>query len=166
MLGLFGLIFSCQQKETENELGFSLIQVNDSLSLLQIKTDSTLDQWELPYPVYQFQIGDIDADGSEDALVGVIKPTRFDSISRKRLFIFKNYQNLVRPLWLGSQLGRPLVDFTHRITETGPSVWAIENDNKNSYLVAEYKWRKFGLHFTKYHARALDLQSAYALLNP
>ena len=46
------------------------------------------DEWRLPYPVYQFQTGDVDGDGSEDAMVGVIKKTRFYPLG-KRLFIFK-----------------------------------------------------------------------------
>ena len=48
---------------------FSLEQVNDSLSYLILRTDSTTDRWVLPYPVYQFQTGDVDGNGSIDALV-------------------------------------------------------------------------------------------------
>ena len=51
--------------------GFSLIQRNDSLYALTLQTDSTNDQWMLPYPVYHFCTGDVDSDGSIDAMVGV-----------------------------------------------------------------------------------------------
>ena len=56
---------------------FSTEQEHDSLSWLVLKTDSTIDRWQLPYPVYQFQTGDVDGDGTIDAMVGVIKATRF-----------------------------------------------------------------------------------------
>ena len=36
-----------------------------------------LNGWQLPYPVYQYQTGDVDGDGRTDAIVGVIKSTRF-----------------------------------------------------------------------------------------
>ena len=85
--------------------GFSLEQRNDTMSVLVLRTDSTCDRWELPYPVYQFCTGDVDSDGSEDAMVGVIKSTRYFKEKGRRLFIFKNYHGLVRPLWMGSKLG-------------------------------------------------------------
>ena len=70
--------------------GFSLEQKNDTLSILTLKTDSTCDRWELPYPVYQFATGDVDGDGSIDAMVGVIKSTRYFKEKGRRLSIFKN----------------------------------------------------------------------------
>ena len=50
-----------------------------------------LNDWRLPYPVYQFQTGDVDGDGSEDAMVGVVKSTRFYPERGRRLFIFKKF---------------------------------------------------------------------------
>ena len=63
---------------------------SDSLSYLVLTTDSTTDRWQLPYPVYQFQTGDVDGDGSIDAMVGVGKKTRFQRELGRRLFIFEN----------------------------------------------------------------------------
>ena len=48
---------------------FTLRKAHDSLYFLN--------DWRLPYPVYQFQTGDVNGDGSTDAMVGVIKSTRF-----------------------------------------------------------------------------------------
>ena len=56
---------------------FQLEKKTDSLYYLTLKTDSTLDKWKLPHPVYRFCTGDIDGDGSIDAMVGVINRTRF-----------------------------------------------------------------------------------------
>lgn len=57
--------------------------------------DSLSSEWPLRYPVYRFAVGDINEDGSDDIVVGVVKKTRRDSVSRKRLFIFQ-----VRPCLL------------------------------------------------------------------
>jgi len=48
-----------------------------SIHYLILTTDSTCDRWALPYPVYRLETGDVDGDGNTDALVGVIKGTRF-----------------------------------------------------------------------------------------
>ena len=81
---------------------FSLEHKTDSLSLLTLTTDSTSHQWRLPYPVYRMETGDVDGNGTIEALVGVIKPTRFHPEMGRRLFIFKNYEGLIRPMWLGT----------------------------------------------------------------
>ena len=67
---------------------FELRKENDSLYWLGVKGGSKSDEWRLAHPVYQFQTGDVDGDGSEDAMVGVIKKTRYYPMGR-RLFIFK-----------------------------------------------------------------------------
>ena len=67
---------------------FELLKENDSLYWLGVKGGSKSDEWRLAHPVYQFQTGDVDGDGSEDAMVGVIKKTRYYPMGR-RLFIFK-----------------------------------------------------------------------------
>lgn len=161
------LFASCSlyERDTSCDNTYSLKTINDTLYYIQIKTDSTINQWELPYPVYQFQIGDIDNDGVDDIMVGVTKTTRFDSTMSKRLFIFQNYDDLVRPLWLGSRLGQPLVDFQYIVVDEGPRLRSIEKENNGKYLVAEYRWRSFGLDFTRYLKREVDLEEAYKLLN-
>ena len=101
-------LFCCLHLQAQT---FRVETVNDSLSWLILQTDSTSDRWQLPYPVYQFQVGDVDGNGVDDAVVGVIKKTRFHRELGRRLFIFKNYRGHIRPLWMGSKLGGELVDF-------------------------------------------------------
>ena len=125
---------------------FSIEQKHDSLSWLVLETDSTIDRWRLPYPVYQFQTGDVDGDGSIDALVGVIKATRFYKEKGKRLFIFKNKDGMVRPLWMGSRLGGILDDFRF----TNGKVRSLEHTTNNKYAVAEYRWQGFGMGFERF----------------
>ena len=67
---------------------YELRKENDSLYWLGVKGGRKSDEWRLAHPVYQFQTGDVDGDGSEDAIVGVIKKTRYFPMG-KRLFIFK-----------------------------------------------------------------------------
>ena len=90
---------------------FAIETVNDSLNYLTLKTDSTTDRWTLAYPVYRLETGDVDGDGRTEALVGVIKSTRFYPQRGRRLFVFKNYKNRVRSMWMGSKLGGILQDF-------------------------------------------------------
>ena len=56
-----------KQGTVREEQGFKLRKEHDSLYWLN--------DWRLPYPVYQFQTGDVDGDGRADAMVGVVKST-------------------------------------------------------------------------------------------
>lgn len=142
-----------------------LIKKNDSLYFLEVKTDTSINKWKLPYSVYRYQTGDIDQDGVEDMVVGVIKTTRFDPTISKRIFIFKNNNGLVRPLWLGSRLGQPLEDFAFVSYKNKAFIRSIEKERSGKYLVAEYKWRKFGLEFCRYICREVELYKAQEILN-
>ena len=73
---------------TCNAQNFELKKENDSLYWLN--------GWRLPYPVYQYQTGDVDGDGKTDAIVGVIKATRFYPEKARRIFIFKQINGKAR----------------------------------------------------------------------
>ena len=138
---------------------FSLVQKTDSLYLLTLTTDSMSHQWTLPYPVYRMETGDVDGNGTIEALVGVIKATRFYPEKDRRLFIFKNYQGLVRPMWLGSKLGGILQDFHYHEGR----VRSLETNARGEYTVAEYRWGGFGPKFERYLVRNTDETSARAI---
>ena len=135
---------------------FSIETVSDSLSYLVLTTDSTRDSWALPYPVYQFQTGDVDGDGREDAMVGVIKSTRFHPEKARRLFIFKQINGKARPLWLGSKLGGILEDFRF----VDGKIRALESTADSLYVVSDYVWGGFGMKFDHYIIKGVDKQSA------
>ncbi|MES2733741.1 MAG: FG-GAP repeat protein [Bacteroidota bacterium] len=116
--------------------------------------------WKLNYPIYQLQHGDVNGDGIEDIAVGVIKTTRFDSIKRKRLFIFKLFDGYIRPLWLGSRVAQPLEDFRVIVQKPFTAIRTIEKERDGSYLMAEYRWRGFGLEFQQYLQRNTSLSEA------
>ena len=145
-----------------------------------------LNGWRLPYPVYQFQTGDIDGDGHNDAMVGVVKPTRFYPEKGRRLFIFKQVNGKARPLWLGSKLGGILQDFRfidgrirsletarasdslratapprHRTSDTLRTPAPPHPRTSDTiYVVAEYKWGGFGMAFDHYIIKGTDKETA------
>ena len=131
---------------------FTLERQTDSLYVLTLTTDSLRHQWRLPYPVYRMETGDVDGNGTIEALVGVIKSTRFYPEKGRRLFIFKNYEGLVRPMWLGSKLGGTLQDFHF----CNGCVRSLETNAKGEYTVAEYRWSGFGVAFERYLIRNVD----------
>ncbi|PIY08376.1 MAG: hypothetical protein COZ18_12605 [Flexibacter sp. CG_4_10_14_3_um_filter_32_15] len=133
-----------------------------------------LDEWKLPYPVYNFEIADADNDGQDDIWVGVIKETRFDATVRKRLFLFKIIEGKIRPLWLGSRMSKPLIDFSSAylidsLDEKENNnkkciIKTIEQEQDGKFLVANYQWRKFGIEFINYEIREVDSLTARSWL--
>ena len=152
--------------------GYELRKEHDSLYWLRATGGRKADEWRLPYPVYQFQTGDVDGDGSMDAMVGVIKKTRFYPLG-KRLFIFKQIdakatasmhrRKLVRPLWLGSKLGGNLEDFRFVAPADGDSlgrIRALESTTDSLYAVSDYKWSGFGMKFDHLIIKGVDKETA------
>ena len=115
-----------------------------------------LNDWRLPYPVYQFQTGDVDGDGREDAMVGVIKATRFYPEKARRLFIFKEVNGKARPMWLGSKLGGIHEDF--RFTEG--RIRALESTADSLYVVSDYRWAGFGMTFDHHITEPTNKETA------
>ena len=146
LAGIMGMLQVQAQTETRGD--FTLRKVNDSLYFLN--------DWRLPYPVYQFQTGDVDGDGNEDAMVGVIKSTRFYPEKARRLFIFKQIKGKARALWLGSKLGGILEDFCF----INGKIRALESTTDSLYVVSDYKWSSFGMAFDHYIIKGTDKETA------
>lgn len=127
---------------------FTLRKVHDSLYWLN--------DWKLPYPVYQFQTGDVNGDGSEDAMVGVIKSTRFYPEKARRLFIFKQVNGKPRALWMGSKLGGILEDFRF----VDGKIRALESTTDSLFVVSDYKWDRFGMAFDHFIIKGVDQETA------
>ena len=150
---------------------FELQQENDSLYWLTATGRNKTDGWRLVHPVYQFQTGDVDGDGSEDAMVGVVKKTRYYPMGR-RLFIFKQIDGTnpkgeackkVRPMWLGSKLGGILEDFRYVAPADGDSlgrIRALESTTDSLYVVSDYKWSGFGMKFERFIIKGVDKETA------
>ncbi len=151
LLGLAMWLGTLAQAQT-----FSLQVENDSLTYLVLRTDSTTDRWRLAFPVYQICTGDVDGDGQEEALVGVVKSTRFDKKTARRLFIFKNHKGHIRPLWMGSQLGGILHDFKI----VNGRVFTLQATTDGQYVVLEHVWRKFGLGAQRFIVKGVPHEEA------
>ncbi|WP_338768014.1 hypothetical protein WAF17_06895 [Bernardetia sp. ABR2-2B] len=138
----------------------------------KIKKNRILDEWKLPYPVYNLEVADADNDGQDDIWVGVIKKTRFDSILRKRLFLFKIIEGKIRPLWLGSRMSKPLVDFSpaylidslNKNSTKKCIIRTVEQEKSGKFLVANYCWKRFGIEFINYDIRETDSLTARSFL--
>ena len=159
------------QETGDRSQEYELRKENDSLYWLGVKGGSKSDEWRLAHPVYQFQTGDVDGDGSEDAIVGVIKKTRYYPMGR-RLFIFKQIDGTnqkgeackkVRPMWLGSKLGGILEDFRFVAPAEGDSmgrIRALESTTDSLYVVSDYKWSGFGMKFERFIIKGVDKDTA------
>ena len=142
---LVGLLFTGYPCQAQT---FELRKEHDSLYWLN--------DWRLPYPVYQFQTGDIDGDGSADAMVGVVKGTRFYPEKGRRLFIFKQVNGKARPLWMGSKLGGILEDFRY----ADGKLRALESTTDSLYVVSDYVWEGFGMKFDHYIIKGVNKETA------
>ena len=118
-------------------------------------------KWSLPYPVYRLDTADVNGDGRTEALVGVIKSTRFYPQKGRRLFVFKNYKNRVRAMWMGSKLGGILQDFRF----VDGVVRSLETTTKGQYVVAEYHWQGFGFGFVRFLVVKVGREEALKAFN-
>ncbi len=125
---------------------FDIVTVHDSLSLLTLSSAEQTDTLELPYQVYRFCTSDLNGDGKEEALVGVVKPTRFFAQADRRLFILKNYDGHIRTLWRGSRIGRRLIDFRAK----GMKIRCLMQMSGERYAVGDFSLARFGLRFEKF----------------
>lgn len=126
-----------------------LDRINDSLSYLRYERNGKeLSSWRLPYPVYRFDWGDVNADGVPEIAVGVIKPTRFFPEPDKRLFLFKLFHGKhIRPLWLGSHVAYRLNDFSIVRDSVPALIRTIEHQDDSTFVEALYRQQGFGIKF-------------------
>ena len=102
-----------------------------------------------PYEVFEMETGDVNRDGKTDICIGIIKPTPFDPVLKKRLFIFQIDRDYIRPLWLSSRLVNPLEEFRVCNSKGGCTIRAMERQNKGLYCIHEYRWESFGMSYMR-----------------
>ena len=118
-----------------------------------------------PYEVFQMETGDVNNDGKTDICIGIIKPTPFDSILKKRLFIFQIDRDYIRPLWLSSRLVKPLEEFIICKKNHKYTIKAMEKENNHLYCINEYRWESFGMSFLKEQKDSLTYSDVKRLLH-
>ncbi|HEY0653922.1 MAG TPA: hypothetical protein VGD65_12375 [Chryseosolibacter sp.] len=106
-----------------------------------------VDQVVFPYEAYHFDTADVNHDGSTDILLGLIKPTEFDPVHKKRLFILRVDHDQLRPLWLGSKVCQNLISFK---AKSNGIIQTLEQTNNGNYAVGVYQWESFGLTLIHY----------------
>lgn len=122
------------------------------------------DELHVPYPVYRFEIGDLNHDGKTDILLGVIKSTHFDPKVTKRLFALRIDSGQIRPLWLGSKVCQNLVDFKVIDAMGKTSILTIEQSNEGTFSNGLYEWEDFGLRLVRYINENLNYAQALNIL--
>jgi len=138
----------------------TLRTASDTLHWLRVATPDGTAEWQLPYPVYRTDVGDVNHDGSLDIMVGVVKSTRFHREKGRRLFIFKTVNGKPRPLWMGSKLGGILHDFRF----IDGKIRALETTADGRWVVSEYHWQEFGMgfdHFIKVKVGREEAREAF-----
>lgn len=128
-----------------------LRRVNDSCNVLcHIVGGDTVSSWILNYAVYRTDYGDIQGNGENEIMVGVVKTTKYWQSMDKRLFIFKLFGGRhIRPLWLGSRVGSPLEDF-EVLRDSFPAMIKTTERTPDSTFQALYRLGGFGLKFVRY----------------
>lgn len=129
-----------------------LMHENDSLWIIRnLQNDSLLDEWKIEHEVYRFDCGDLTGDSIPEIAVGIIKPTRYRPDPDRRLFIFHLFKGIyIRPLWLGSRVGRPLKDFAVERDSMPQLIHTWEFAEGDSLVQCLYRYEGFGLKFVKY----------------
>jgi len=135
------------------------------ISILNSKTGAS-DRIYTPYEIFDMQTGDVNRDGKADICIGIIKPTPFDSVLKKRLFIFQIDRDYIRPLWLSSRLVHPLEAFwVGKGSDDECVIRAIERQSSELYCINTYRWESFGMSFVEEKYKSLSLAQAQKLLN-
>jgi len=136
-----------QDEYQEGPFRVWISHVRDSLHWIHIaeagvREDSLL----LPYPVYRFDVGDLNGDGELEICVGVIKPTYFWPVPDRRLYIYGRHEHRgLMPLWRGSRVWHPLLDFRVCRDSLPACVHTVERDKDSLFYRVEYKLGGFGL---------------------
>lgn len=142
--------FRYHTSEGEGEL--QLVAVTDSTYEVQhVKSGDVVSTWPLDYAVYRFDCGDVTGDGMPEVLVGTVKKTHYRPVMDRRLFIFHLHNGRdIRPLWLGSRVSRPLIDFRVECDTVPNLIHTWEREGENDTVQILYRYKGFGLKFYKY----------------
>lgn len=129
--------------------------------LLKKESGEIADYKIFKYKPYRFDTADVNRDGSTEIIVGLIKHVRFDSVSRKRLFILRIDDYHIRPMWMGSKVCQDLVDF--KVAGNG-MIQTVEKTRSGKYAIGSYYWESFGLTLERYLENEISYDDAIQVL--
>ena len=99
--------------------------------------------------LFRLRKGDLNRDGNDEILVGIIKKNKFDPTNQKRMLIFYVDSLHLRPLFLSTNLYNEIIDFgVSRFNKK--QITTIEKTNSDEYKIGIYAWLDFGFVFKGY----------------
>lgn len=123
---------------------YTQYQIKNGKPVLKEEPEAVFDLSEIkPLKV---QAGDINGDGVAELAVCVYKSAEFHPVPARRPFFYQMKAGKLEPVWLGSRLARPFVDYIlYDVDEDGIdeiiSIELLENGKK---VIAVYDWKGFG----------------------
>lgn len=123
---------------------YSRYEIKEGKPVLKEEPEAVFDLSEIkPLKV---QAGDINGDGVAELAVCVYKTAEFHPVPARRPFFYQIKEGELEPVWLGSRLARPFVDYIlYDVDEDGIdeiiSIELLENGKK---VIAVYDWKGFG----------------------
>jgi len=98
---------------------------------------------------WKIRCGDLDGDGEEEVVVATWKKTRYFKNYDNRLFVYKRYNAVIYPAWLGSKIGDPFGDFELVRDNKGIKLILLQRNKKGERRVNLYRWNGFGFDFIR-----------------
>lgn len=112
---------------------------------------------------WRLDVAEVDGNGRAELAIGVEKPTRNLPFDHRTLFVYTFDGERIHKKWLGSSLGRPLVDFAFGPAPAGEPqpLFTLETDPDRTVVLSRYAWSGFGFRKRSEHGRwpnATDLR--------
>ena len=96
---------------------------------------------------YRLDVVDVDQDGQEDIVIGVMKYTHFDAMMKPRVFVFNYHQRNLIKKWTGSALGDAMLDYrcVPSTTEKPCLLMVIDQgEDEEGQRLKAFQWFNFG----------------------
>lgn len=100
--------------------------------------------------IFDMQVGDVNHDGQEEVILGLLQRAKLDIHTAPRLYIYSvGKTGFFEPLWRGSGLSRSFRRFWLLPSLNGDDIVALEKDGQREYRrydwLSVYRWDGFGL---------------------
>lgn len=143
-------VSSANESEADS-ITLRITSVNDTLHIIYLNVYGQLrDSLIIPHPLYRFETGDLTGDGLPEVMIGVVKGSRYWPTPSRRIFIYHLFAgHYIRPLWLGSRVGHPLLDFDVCRDSVPCRIITTELPADSVPIHSQYRLQGFGLQFEK-----------------
>ena len=98
---------------------------------------------------WKLEVADVDGDGQPEIIVGVKKSTRYLKQPHTTTFVYSFDGHDLTKKWLGSTLGRPLLEFCFGPPKTGgQDLFTLQATERKTVALCRYHWHNFGFRLT------------------